>query len=146
MVNKEKTALMTKLALYESIEGKEDIKLGRYYKGDYVRFQVLKTIVAATIGYLLVLLLVVIYHSEYLIANAVKLDYATMIRALIGFYIVTLTVFIAGAVIGYSLKYTLSRKKLAVYFRMLRRLRRFYKEEEETTASAERVDMEDMTL
>ena len=146
MVNKEKTALMTKLALYESIEGKEDIKLGRYYKGDYVRFQVLKTIVAATIGYLLVLLLVVIYHSEYLIANAVKLDYATMIRALIGFYIVTLTVFIAGAVIGYSLKYTLSRKKLAVYFRMLRRLRRFYKEEEETTASAERVDMEDITL
>jgi len=146
MVNKEKTALMTKLALYESIEGKEDIKLGRYYKGDYVRLQVLKTIVAVTVGYLLMLLLIVIYNSEYLIANAVKLDYATMIRAIIGFYIMTLTVFIVGAVVGYSLKYTLSRKKLAVYFRMLRKLRIFYKEEDETTASAERVDMEDITL
>lgn len=146
MVNKEKTALMTKLALYENIEGKEDIKLGRYYKGDYVRFQVLKTVVAVTIGYLLLVLLVLIYNSEYLIANAVKLDYATMLRAAIGFYAATLTVFIAGAVVGYSLKYTLSRKKLAVYFRMLRRLRIFYKEEDETAASAERVNMEDITL
>ena len=46
MLNNRKVRLMTKLAIYEKEDGKEDIRLGRYYRGDYVRYQLLKTIVA----------------------------------------------------------------------------------------------------
>ncbi|MDF2593610.1 MAG: hypothetical protein K0S75_3076, partial [Clostridia bacterium] len=42
MLNTNKVRLMTKLALYETKEGKEDIRLSKYYKTDYVRYQVIK--------------------------------------------------------------------------------------------------------
>lgn len=130
MLNIRKTRLMTKLAIYEEGSGKEDIRLSKYYKSDYVRFQILKTILAVTFGYLLVLALVVLYKSEYLIAQAVTLDYhAIGITVLVG-YIILLTIYIVGTIIGYSIKYDLSRGKLTKYFRMLKVMRKIYREEE----------------
>ena len=44
MVNMRKVRLMTKLAIYEKKEGKEDIKLGKYFRRDYVRLKILHNI------------------------------------------------------------------------------------------------------
>lgn len=135
MLNIRKTRLMTKLAIYETGEGKEDIKLSKYYKTDYVRLQILKTIMAVTFGYLFVLLLVAIYKSEYLIEQAVNLDYKAIGTTVLVIYIVLLTVYIVGTIIGYSIKYDLSRGKLTRYFRMLKVMRKIYKEEEGAAAA-----------
>ena len=70
------------------------------------------------------------YHSEYLIREAVTLDYQGMITRYVGIYVIILTVYGAIGMIGYMLKYRASRKKLAKYFRMLRRLRSLYREED----------------
>jgi hypothetical protein len=51
MLDYKKIRLMTKLAVYEKKDGKEDIHLSKYYKTDYVRYQVLKAIITSTIGY-----------------------------------------------------------------------------------------------
>ena len=109
---------MTKLALYETKEGKEDISLSKYYKTDYVRYQVIKSVLSATFGYALILLLIFIYKSEYLIQNAVTLNY-NIVVALYGL----------GSMVGYSLKYDLSRKKLSRYYKLLKRLNKIYNEE-----------------
>lgn len=130
MLNNRKVRLMTRLAIYEQTEGKEDVKLSKYFQTDYVRLNVLKSIVAVTVGYLLILLLLVVYHSEYLIREAVTLDYQGMITRYAGIYIIILTVYGAVGMIGYMIKYRASRKKLAKYFRMLRRLRSLYREED----------------
>lgn len=131
MLNNRKIRLMTKLAIYETKEGKDDIKLGKYYRLDYVRFQLLKTIIAVTVGYLIVVLMLAMYRAEYLIAEAVKLDYATIGKNLLGIYIVVELVFVVATVIGYTLKYNISRKKLAKYYKMLKKLRSMYGEEGE---------------
>lgn len=128
MLNNRKVRLMTRLAMYEQNEGKEDVRISKYFRTDYVRLNVLKTIVAVTFGYLLILLLLVVYHSEYLIREAVTLDYRGMISRYVGIYIIILAVYGALGMIGYMLKYRASRKKLAKYFRMLRRLRSLYRE------------------
>lgn len=128
MLNNRKVRLMTRLAMYEQNEGKEDVRISKYFRTDYVRLNVLKTIVAVTFGYLLILLLLVVYHSEYLIREAVTLDYQGMISRYVGIYIIILAVYGALGMIGYMLKYRASRKKLAKYFRMLRRLRSLYRE------------------
>lgn len=138
MLNIRKTRLMTKLALYETGEGREDIRLSKYYKSDYVRLQILKTILAVTVGYLLVLLLVALYKSEYLIAQAVNLDYKAIGTTVLVVYVVLLTVYIVGAIIGYSIKYDLSRGKLTRYFRMLKVMKKIYREEEGSEAAAEK--------
>ncbi|MBE5961177.1 MAG: hypothetical protein E7256_07295 [Lachnospiraceae bacterium] len=130
MLNNRKIRLMTRLAVYEKNEGKEDVKLSKYYKTDYVRLQILKTILSVTVGYLLILLMIVIYKSEYLIANAVSLDYKTIGVTLLGTYIILLTVFIVGTLIGFSFKYDKSRKKLARYYKTLKKLRMIYREED----------------
>lgn len=131
MLNNRKVRLMTKLAIYEKEDGKEDIRLGKYYRLDYVRYQMLKTLVAVTFGYLILVLLTILYNAEYLIAEAVKLDYAAIGRTMLGIYLVLLLVFVGLAGIGYTVKYNRSRKKLAKYYQMLKRLRTIYKEEKD---------------
>ncbi|MDF2941396.1 MAG: hypothetical protein K0S01_254 [Herbinix sp.] len=129
MLNNNKIRLMTKLALYENKEGKEDISLSKYYKTDYVRYQVIKSIINATIGYALILVLVFIYKSEYLIKNAVILDYKALGAYVLGFYIMVIAVYGLGSVVGYSIKYDFSRKKLARYYKLLKHLNKIYKDE-----------------
>ena len=120
MLNNRKVRLMTKLAIYEKEDGKEDIRLGKYYRVDYVRYQMLKTLVAVTFGYLILVLLTIIYNAEYLIAEAVKLDYAAIGRTMLGIYLVLVLVFVGIAGIGYTVKYNRSRKKLGKYYQMLK--------------------------
>lgn len=141
MLNNRKVRLMTRLAMYEQKEGKEDIRLSKYFRTDYVRLQVLKSVVALTVGYLLLLLLLVVYRSEYLIQNAVVLDYQGMVLRYAGIYVIVLAIYCSMVMIGYMFQYRSSRKKLAKYFRMLRRLRCIYREED-----GERMDGEEENI
>lgn len=138
MLNNRKVRLMTRLAMYEQTEGKEDVRLSKYFRTDYVRLNLLKSVVAVTVGYLLILLLLVVYHSEYLIREAVTLDYRGMLMRYAGIYIIILAVYCSLCTIGYMVKYRASRKKLAKYFRMLRKLRSIYREE-----AGELIDIEE---
>ena len=102
MLNNRKTRLMTKLAIYEKRAGKEDIRLSKYYKTDYVGYNILKTVVAVTFGYLIILAMLVLYQSEYLIREAVNLNYYEIVKLGIGIYILILTVYIAASLLGYG--------------------------------------------
>lgn len=137
MLNNDKIRIMTKLAIFESKNGKEDIKLSQYYKRDYIRLQVLNTVVFTTIGYLLILLLVGVYQSEYLIAEAVKLDYKAIGLYVLAIYVMLLTVLVLCTVIGYTIKFESSRKKLAGYNKGLKYLRKIYEEEENQRGTKE---------
>ncbi|NLK28552.1 MAG: hypothetical protein GX306_09460 [Clostridiales bacterium] len=129
MLNNRKIRLMTKLAVFENKEGKEDIRLSKYYKTDYVRYQVLKSIISTTVGYLLILTLIFLYRSEYIIKNAVSLDYKTIGSYILGVYIILITVYGLGSLAWFSFKYDASRKKLSRYNKLLKRMMKIYKEE-----------------
>lgn len=129
MLNNSKIRLMTKLAVYENKEGKDDISLSKYYKTDYVRYQVIKSMIAVTVGYALILVLIVIYKSEYIIKNAVTMDYRAIGIYVLGFYIMIIALYGLASIIGFSIKYDKSRKKLGRYFKLLKRLNRIYNEE-----------------
>ena len=51
MINEEKVILMTKLASYETDNGKKDILVVNYFRSDYIGFQLLKSVIAATISF-----------------------------------------------------------------------------------------------
>lgn len=142
MIDDRKVRLMTQLALYEKKEGKEDIKLSKFYRTDYVRLQVLKTGVMVTIAYFLILVMIVIYQSEYLIANAVALDYKGIGLKVLGVYLVLLTIFLISTLLGFSIKYRYSRKKLSVYFRRLKKLRHMYRVEDGEITEQDGMDLD----
>ncbi len=129
MLNNNKIRLMTKLAVYESKEGSEDIRLSKYFKTDYVRYQLLKSIICATVGYVLILALIFIYKSEFIIKNAIVLDYKVIGAYILGFYIIIIAIYGLGSVAWYSIRYDRSRKKLGRYFKLLKRLGKIYNDE-----------------
>jgi len=128
MVNTDRLRVMTKLAAYDKKQSKQDLKLAHYYRSDYLRLQILKTIVALTVGYLILLIMVAVYHMDYLIAEAVTLDYKALFLYVIGIYALLLVIYIVGALILYSFRYAATRKKLAAYYENLKTLRRLYEE------------------
>lgn len=131
MLNNEKIKWMTKLAIFEEKEGKEDIRISQYYRTDYVRYHVLKSFVSVTVGYLLILVLILIYKSEYVIREAVKLNYKSIGTYILGIYIMIITLYTFATLIGYSLKYRRSRKKLNQYDKNLKILHKIYQDEED---------------
>ena len=131
MVTNEKLRLMTRMTIFEdSPEGKEAIRIGHYFKNDYIRWELIKTILSVTIGYVLILAMAALYKLEYLIANAITLDYRNLLMKILGIYLVLVVVYSAGAIIGYSYKFNRERRNLGRYEKSLKRLSSIYKEEE----------------
>lgn len=129
MLNQRKIRLMSRLAIYEGKEGKEDIKLSKFFKTDFVRYKTIKSIVAVTFGYLTVLVMIMLYYGDFLVKEAVRLDYVLLGRIILAGYAGVVVLYVIVSLIGYNLYYTNSRKKLSKYFKLLRRLRNIYKEE-----------------
>ncbi len=138
MIDNGKVRLMTKLAIYEKGEGKEDIKLNRYFRRDYLRGKMLKSFLAVTIGFVFLVGLIVLYEMDYFVSHAVNIDYMLLLKRVIAVYIVLLAIDVMASLVFGMLHFNRSRNKLAKYYRMLRRLRQFYREEER--AAEERED------
>ncbi|MCR4778299.1 MAG: hypothetical protein K5858_05600 [Lachnospiraceae bacterium] len=131
MITNEKLRLMTRMTIFEeSEEGKEAIRIGHYFKHDYIRWELIKTIISVTIAYVLILGMVVLYKLEYLIANALVLNYRGILMKVLGIYLVLIVIYVSGAVIGYSYKYNRERRNLGRYEKSLKRLSGIYKKEE----------------
>lgn len=137
MLSYRKIRLMTQLAIYEKKAGKEDLKLGHYYKSDYTRLNVLKTAITVTICYVFLLAIVAFYKIEYLLDNALTLDYRALGKTVLIIYLCLMGVYLIATLFGYSIHYQNSRKKLRKYFRMLGRLREIYDEEDGYTVPEE---------
>lgn len=49
MLNEDKISLMTEMAIYEKRKGKRDLDIFSYFKSDYISWQIIKSIVCATL-------------------------------------------------------------------------------------------------
>lgn len=131
MLNEKKIRLMTKLALFEESEGKKEVKMDRYYRVDYIRYQILKSMVCVTLGYLLIVLAIVVYQSEYIIDNITTIAYKSIgIYIVLGYlFLLLLYSFITG-IVSYF-RYEKAKVKMKYYKKTLRALGHLYEEESE---------------
>lgn len=126
MLNENKIKMMTKMAIYEKNDGRQMIKNSRYFKGDYVAFGVLRTLIATTFAYIIMVILYVLCNLEKLVADINSLDYAAVGKRLGIYYILMLIVYTIIAAMVYAYQYNHSRKGLKKYFSRLNKLERFY--------------------
>lgn len=133
MLNNNKIKIMTKLALYEKGNGKNDIKISQFYKTDYIRYNILKTIVSITVGFLFLLTLVGLYNVEYFINEATKINYKQMGMNILILYLIVVTIYTILTIIVTSLKYKNTRKHLVKYNKNLKELNEIYKNEKNDT-------------
>ncbi len=129
MVREKNVKLMTKIAIYEKNQGKSEIPMNEYYKGDYVRLNVLKSVVFGTIAYGLIVALVVVYQMEFLLSNILKMDYKALAIKILVLYLLWTFVYWLVARIVYARRYERSRSRIIIYNHDLKKLQEEVKKE-----------------
>lgn len=130
MLSEERIRKMIRLSDYEKGIGSTDLKRTHYWKMDYVRLQVLKTVLAVFISMVLVFMLLALYNLEYVLQHVLELPYrAILLYGGIAFAVaeiaaVIVTVRLAGR------EYDESRSRVKEYYVTLQELEKLYEEEE----------------
>lgn len=122
MVREENVKLMSKIAIYEKREGKTALPMNTYYKGDYVRLNTLKAVVAATVVFLIVAALIIAYKMEYILMNVTRIDYKQFGLGILIIYGVWIFVYWLGARVFYARKYEKARPQVIDYNHNLKKL------------------------
>lgn len=130
MVNEEKLKLMTKLAIYENTKGKKQLNISKYYKRDYVRFQMFKTAVSSTVAFLVLMFAYCMLNAEELLLALNELDFMKLAAEIGIIYVIFLVLYMLVAWIVYANKYEKIKPDVIEYNRNLKKLKEFYDREE----------------
>ena len=115
MLNKEKIRLMTRTAIYEKREGKDDLKMNQYCSSDYVRFNMLKTLIGVTISVFLCSCIYLMCISEDIFQLIFKIDIEALARLLLTAYFLALVVYVIICLPYYPYKYSRAKRRLKQY-------------------------------
>ncbi len=137
MLSEERIRLMIRLADYEQNQGRTDLERTKYYKMDYIRFQILKTLVSVTGAVFLALLTVGMYYMEYIITNALDLDYAGMGRYFLLIYLLLLLLFTFVTVSVSTVQYEASKGRVKEYYATLQELLDAFEREEKESSGGD---------
>ena len=126
MLNEERVILMTRLASYEADEGKQNVAVGKYFRSDYIRMQTIKSILYATITFIIVVALIVLMDFETFMGDIYQLDLLQYAQKILFWYLGFVGVYGVISYVVYSIRYRNARKNLKVYFNNLKRLSEMY--------------------
>lgn len=129
MLNEERVKLMTKMASYEANEGKRNVSIGSYFRGDYIGLQVMKAIIGATVAFIIVFALFILYDFEVFMADIYKMDLMGFTKQVIIYYLVFVLIYAGIAYIVYMIRYGEAKKSLKIYFNNLKKLSYLYDKE-----------------
>ncbi|MBE5883557.1 MAG: hypothetical protein E7291_03900 [Lachnospiraceae bacterium] len=128
MLNEERIILMTKMASYEENEGKKNMAIGRFFRGDYVTIQVLKSVICATIAYVVCFALFIFYDFETFMQDIYKMDLLAFAKNVLLYYVITVVVYAVLTYIIYLYRYAKAKKSLKCYYNNLKKLSSLYNE------------------
>lgn len=128
MLNEKRIILMTKMASYEANEGKKNVTIGSYFRSDYIGWQVLKSIISASIAFGVVCGMYIFYDFEVYMADIYKMDLLEFAKHILEMYLWTIGGYAVIAYAVYTIRYNRAVKSLKVYYMNLRRLSDMYKQ------------------
>lgn len=126
MLNEERVKLMTRMASYEAGEGKKNMNIGKYFRGDYISQQVLKSIISATIAFVICFALYLLYDFEHFMQDIYKMDLIQFAKNVLIIYAAVVIGYGVISYIVYSIRYSRARKSLKKYYNNLRKLSSLY--------------------
>lgn len=129
MLNEERIRLMTKMASYEANEGKKNVSIGSYFRGDYIGLQVIKSIISGTIGFFIAFAMFILYDFETFMSDIYKMDLLQFGRSVVIAYLGFIVVYAVVSYGVYTHRYTKARKSLKKYYNNLKKLSYLYDKE-----------------
>lgn len=126
MLNEDKIRLMYRLASYEANQGKKDVPIHNYFRGDYISFQLLKSAIYATVGFALAVVMYVLYNLEEFLENFYKMDFVEFLQDVLSKYWLVLAIYLVISYFVYAYRYHRARKHIRLYRQQLRELSQMY--------------------
>lgn len=126
MLNEERVVLMTKLASYETNEGRKNVAIGNYFRSDYIGWQVLKSIISATIAFVVVFAMYIFYDFEIFMMDIYKMDLLEFGKNVLLAYAGVVGSYAVISYIVYAYRYSRAHKSLRLYYMNLRKLAGMY--------------------
>ena len=126
MINQDRLRLMTRLAAYEEHEGKKCMAIADFFRGDYIGWNIIKTIVSATIAFIIIIGMALYYDMEVLMQDIYKMDLMGFGKQILIYYLVFIAIYAVIAYIVYSVRYYRAKKSLKKYFNRLKQLAALY--------------------
>ncbi|HIU03614.1 MAG TPA: hypothetical protein IAB63_10220 [Candidatus Onthocola gallistercoris] len=122
MLDKEKIRIMSRCAIYEKGQGKADLQVNKYYQGDYVRLNVLKSLIGVSVAFVLCVGLYMVVRAEYFMEHIVSMDIMAFIMSILKWYVIVLVAFGVISTMFYMWKYADSIRRVRGYYKDLKSL------------------------
>lgn len=129
MIHEERVILMTGLQAYEDGEGKKDIAVANYFRGDYIGAEMLKSVISMTIAAAIFYAGYVFYNLESFMKNLYQTDWIEYAKVLLTRYLILVVAYAVITYLVYAYRYAKAKKNLKKYYGGLKALGAMYQEE-----------------
>ncbi len=135
MLSEDRIRKMIRLADYEKT-GSKDLKMVRYWKSDYVRLQVLKTLVSVVATLVLVACLVALYDLDYLWQHMGEISISKAILWVVGLFLIIGIPSVVVTLYRVPREYDEAAARVKEYDATLHEMMALYEEEDEYDSTA----------
>ncbi|MBR6771181.1 MAG: hypothetical protein IKM28_08110 [Lachnospiraceae bacterium] len=126
MLNQDRIILMTKLAAYEEDKGKKSSVIMGYFRGDYVWFHLVKSIICGTLAFGIIFAMYIFYDFEVFMTEIYKMDLLAFGKSVLIKYFVSIGLYSIISYAVYSYQYAKAKNNTALYRSNLARLSGMY--------------------
>jgi hypothetical protein len=131
MLDEEKVILMTKMTAFIDREGKKNDAINSYFRSDYVGFNVLKSVISATVIFAILLGTYVLCKFETVLSNIYNTENLLNAgRRCLIYYLLLVGVYSLASYVIYSYRYSKMRKSMKAYYGNLKKLARMYEKKD----------------
>ncbi len=140
-MNERKLAQMIRVARFEQNIGAEDLRVHKYYRRDYVAYALIKNFFIVTIGYGLLLGVLLLYRMDFLLDNLGNLNIGPLMIMFLTGYVFVLALYSVLVYTIRSLRYLRSERHVKGYYKELKKLQSLQQEEETLQKSRNRQEV-----
>ncbi len=126
MLSEERIILMTRMASYERGEGRENVKIGNYFRADYIALQVLKAVVCAILSFGILFGLYMLCNFEDFLENLYKMDLLAFAKDVLTYLVGMVGSYAVLTYIVCTWRYAKAKKSLKCYYNNLKKLNSLY--------------------
>ena len=122
MLDKNKIILMTAISIYEEKDGRDDLSINGYFRGDYIGFEVLKGAICGTIAFAILFAMYMLYDLETFMVDFYKMDIVAFAQDVLKKYIIFLAIYTVISYFVALFKHNRAKKHIENYKAALRTL------------------------
>ena len=128
MLSEERIILMTRMASYEQGEGRDNVKVGNYFRSDYISIQVLKSVICATITGPVFGIYMLCNYEEFM-GNLYNMDLLAFAKDVLTYFCAMVGGYGVLTYVVCTWRYVSAKKSLKCYYHNLKKLGSMYHNE-----------------